>query len=70
MARRMCQSHTTLILPNEILTSPGPQNVSISQFVDLVIADDAIAPPVAILGLTFNFVQWLSTTVLENEYAT
>ena len=27
-----------------------------------------IAPPVAILGLTYAFVQWLSTTALENAY--
>jgi len=40
----------------------------ISQFVNLVTTtDELIAPPVAILGLTFPFVQWLSTTVLVNE---
>jgi len=39
----------------------------ISQFVSLVTAASApIAPPVAILGLTYIFLQWLSTTVLEN----
>ena len=38
---------------------------------DLVTAIKApIAPPVAIPGLTHNFVQWLSITALENEYAT
>ena len=43
----------------------------ISQFVSLVTAASApIAPPVAILGLTYLFVQWLSTAVLENMYAT
>lgn len=39
---------------------------------NLVTANDTnelMAPPVAILGLTFPFVQWLSTTVLVNEYA-
>ena len=41
----------------------------ISQFVTLVTAASApIAPPVAILGLTYVFVQWLSTAVLENVY--
>jgi hypothetical protein len=39
--------------------------------VNLVTAtDELIAPPVAILGLTFQFVNWLSTSVLVNEYAT
>jgi len=46
----------------------APQKIS--QFVNLVTApapDELIAPPVAILGLTFKFVQWLSTSVLVNE---
>jgi hypothetical protein len=42
----------------------------ISQFVSLVTAASApIAPPVAILGLTYIFVHWLSSAVLENMYA-
>ncbi|KAF5354022.1 hypothetical protein D9756_006944 [Leucocoprinus leucothites] len=41
----------------------------VSQFVSLVTAASApIAPPVAILGLTYIFLQWLSTTALENMY--
>lgn len=44
----------------------APQKIS--QFVNLVTAtDELIAPPVAILGLTFQFVNWLSTSVLVNE---
>jgi len=47
---------------------PDRSLLRISRFVDLVTATEApIAPPVAILGLTFKFVQWLSTTVLEKE---
>ncbi|KAF8960038.1 hypothetical protein BDZ97DRAFT_1357110 [Flammula alnicola] len=47
--------------------STRPNIDIISQFVSLVTAAAApIAPPVAILGLTFIFVQWLSTAVLEN----
>ena len=42
----------------------------INQFVTLASSAAApIAPPVAILGLTYSFVQWLSTTALENVYA-
>ncbi|KAN0138278.1 hypothetical protein V8E53_003741 [Lactarius tabidus] len=45
---------------------PDPQKIS--RFVNLVTAtDELIAPPVAILGFKFQFVQWLSTTVLANE---
>jgi len=45
-----------------------PPNIDIiSQFVGLVTAASApIAPPVAILGLTYIFVHWLSDTVLKN----
>ena len=48
----------------------SPPNIDIiSQFVSLVTAASApIAPPVAILGLTYIFLQWLSTSVLENMY--
>jgi len=47
--------------------STRPNIDMISQFVSLVTAASApIAPPVAILGLTYIFVQWLSTAVLEN----
>jgi len=56
-----------LYLIQDVSERTQPQASAISQFVDLVTADDPVAPPVAILGLTFNFVQWLSTTVLENE---
>ena len=50
--------------------SLSPPNIDrISQFVSLVTAASApIAPPVAILGLTYIFLQWLSTSVLENKY--
>ncbi|KAH9168574.1 hypothetical protein EDB89DRAFT_2231792 [Lactarius sanguifluus] len=46
----------------------SPPNVDIiSQFVDLVTAASApVAPPVAILGLSYLFVKWLSTTHLES----
>lgn len=41
----------------------------IAQFVNLVTAASApIAPPVAILGLTYIFLQWLSTTVVDNMF--
>jgi len=52
--------------------SLSPPNIDIiSQFVSLVTAASApIAPPVAILGLTYVFLQWLSTTVLKNMYVT
>jgi hypothetical protein len=51
--------------------SLSPPNVDIiSQFVSLVTAASApIAPPVAILGLTYIFVNWLSSAVLNNVYA-
>ncbi|KAF5346881.1 hypothetical protein D9756_010595 [Leucocoprinus leucothites] len=49
----------------DISTSPNIDKIS--QFVSLVTAASApIAPPVAILGLTYVFLQWLSTTTLEN----
>lgn len=50
--------------------SLSPPNIDItSQFVSLVTAAFApIAPPVAILSLTYIFLQWLSTTVLENMF--
>jgi hypothetical protein len=41
----------------------------INQFVTLVTSASApILPPVAILGLTDVFVQWLSTAAVENVY--
>ena len=41
----------------------------ISQFVKLVkTASPAFAPPAAILGLSYSFVYWFSTAVLENMY--
>jgi hypothetical protein len=41
----------------------------LSGFVTLcTAASAAIAPPVAILGLTYFFVSWISNTVLENRY--
>jgi len=49
----------------------SPPNVGIlSEFVSLVTAASApIAPPVAILGLAYIFVKWLSNAFLENVYA-
>ena len=42
----------------------------INNFVTLATsASNLIAPPVAVLGLTYTFVQWLSTTALDNVYA-
>lgn len=42
----------------------------INNFVTLATSASApIAPPVAILGLTYAFVNWVSTTTLENAYA-
>ena len=39
----------------------------INNFVTLATsASTLIAPPVAVLGLTYTFVQWLSTTALDN----
>ncbi|KAF5348285.1 hypothetical protein D9756_010480 [Leucocoprinus leucothites] len=47
--------------------STSPNIDKISQFVSLVTAASApITPPVAILGLMYIFLQWLSTTALEN----
>jgi len=47
--------------------STRPNIDKISQFVTLVTAACApIAPPVAILGLSYIFVHWLSTACLEN----
>lgn len=44
-----------------------PNIATISQFVSLVTATSApIAPPVAILGLSYIFLNWLSNNVLEN----
>ncbi|KAH9022713.1 hypothetical protein EDB84DRAFT_490480 [Lactarius hengduanensis] len=40
---------------------------TISRFVKLATATSApVVPPVAILGLSYTFVEWLSTTLLEN----
>ena len=52
--------------------SLSPPNIDIvEKFVSLATAASApIAPPVAILGLTYIFLHWLSTTVLENMYVT
>ncbi|KAJ6562959.1 hypothetical protein B0H10DRAFT_2364365 [Mycena sp. CBHHK59/15] len=49
-------------------TKPLPPDIDkISQFVTLFTAASAsIAPPVAILGLTYFFVSWLSNAVLDN----
>ncbi|PPQ80109.1 hypothetical protein CVT25_001477 [Psilocybe cyanescens] len=47
--------------------STAPKFDIISQFVGLVTASSApIAPPVAILGLTYAFLDWLSNAILEN----
>ncbi|KAF5345221.1 hypothetical protein D9756_011491 [Leucocoprinus leucothites] len=49
--------------------SISPNIDKISQFVSLVTATSApISLPVAILGLTYIFLQWLLTTTLENMY--
>ncbi|KAF5346833.1 hypothetical protein D9756_010587 [Leucocoprinus leucothites] len=49
----------------DISTSPNIDKTS--QFVSLVTAASApIVPPVAILGLTYVFLQWLSITALKN----
>ena len=50
--------------------SLSPPNVGmISDFVSLVTAaSPLIAPPVAILGLTYIFLKWLSNAVLEKVY--
>jgi len=64
-------SHLMLHLVQDVQAKPNaptrPNIDIISHFVSLVTAASApIAPPVAILGLTYIFLQWLSTTVLEN----
>ena len=52
----------------DVARSPPSMDI-ISQFVSLVTAVSApIAPPVAILGLTYVFLNWLSTAVLENVF--
>ncbi|KAH9058916.1 hypothetical protein EDB83DRAFT_1011096 [Lactarius deliciosus] len=61
-----------LCLVQDVHTKPNvsilPNVEIISQFVDLVTAAPApIAPPVAILGLSYVFVKWLSTTHLESS---
>jgi len=49
----------------------SPHFDKISQFVSLITAASApIAPPVAILGLTYAFVSWLSNVVLDNMPST
>ncbi len=45
----------------------SPSRDVISEFVTR--ASENIVPPAALLGLTETFVEWLSTTFLENEYA-
>ncbi|KAH9025541.1 hypothetical protein EDB85DRAFT_2277262 [Lactarius pseudohatsudake] len=60
-----------LCLVQDVHTNPNvsilPNVDIISQFVDLVTAASApIAPPVAILGLSYVFVKWLSTTGLQS----
>jgi hypothetical protein len=50
----------------DICFSP-PSLERISQFVSLVTAAcPPIAPPAAILGLAYIYVEWLAKTVLEN----
>lgn len=47
---------------------PKPKLDPISQFVTLMTAaSSAFAPPVAILGLTYVFLEWLSDAILENK---
>ncbi|KAH9012450.1 hypothetical protein EDB84DRAFT_1680696 [Lactarius hengduanensis] len=60
-----------LCLVQDVHTNPNASTLSnvqiISQFVELVTAASApVAPPVAILGLSYAFVKWLSTTLLES----
>ncbi|KAH9168560.1 hypothetical protein EDB89DRAFT_2245147 [Lactarius sanguifluus] len=60
-----------LCLVQDVHTKPNvsslPNVLIISQFVELVTAaPEPIAPPVAILGLSYIFVKWLSTTHLES----
>ncbi|KAH8986813.1 hypothetical protein EDB86DRAFT_2832575 [Lactarius hatsudake] len=60
----LCLVQDVHIKPN---VSSLPNVLIISQFVELVTAAPApIAPPVAILGLSYLFVKWLSTTHLES----
>ena len=67
MSRRIADAYQPMIF-DASLSSPNVDIVS--QFVSLVTAASApIAPPVAILGLTYIFVHWLSSAVLENMYA-
>jgi hypothetical protein len=48
-------------------STPPPAIDKISNFVTLITAASApIAPPAAILGLTYLFVKWLSDAVLDN----
>ncbi|KAH9058928.1 hypothetical protein EDB83DRAFT_2675655 [Lactarius deliciosus] len=57
-----------LCLVQDIHTKPNtilPNVDVISQFVKLATASAPIVPPVAILGLSYTFVEWLSTTLLE-----
>ena len=43
---------------------------TISQYVALVTAASApVSPPIAILGLSYFFVTWVSNAVLDNMYA-
>jgi len=49
------------------ICSSRPNLERISQFVSLVTAAcPPIAPPAAILGLAYIYVEWLAKTVLEN----
>ncbi|KAF8130885.1 hypothetical protein K438DRAFT_1740001 [Mycena galopus ATCC 62051] len=58
-------------MQNNSHTRSSPVDIeNISNFVSLCTAvTSAIAPPVAILGLTFFFVSWISNTVLDNTPA-
>ncbi|KAH9022715.1 hypothetical protein EDB84DRAFT_1678396 [Lactarius hengduanensis] len=59
-----------LCLVQDVHTNPNASTLPnvdvISQFVKLATASAPIVPPVAILGLSYTFVEWLSTTLLEN----
>ncbi|KAH9054706.1 hypothetical protein EDB87DRAFT_1825086 [Lactarius vividus] len=60
-----------LYLVQDVHTKPNvsvlPNIDIISQFVKLATAASTpVVPPVAILGLPYTFVEWLSTTLLEN----
>jgi hypothetical protein len=62
-------THTTSFSDLDLSLSPPAVDV-INQFVTLATSTSApVCPPVAILGLTYHFVSWLSTTTLENAYA-